>query len=453
MKGKSLLLIAAFLVLLPWAAFASGPSVFEMGSKASAQAGAFAARADDSTAIFYNPAGIAFLDGQEFSFNMTYLKVDGQYRSPTLGTHDDRAENFFVPSAFYSARISDRLAFGFGMTPHYNLTTDWADNFPGRFASRHAELITITVRPVLAIRLDDHNAIALGIDYHDASINLTRALDTTLFSTNAANGFINPYAVVTSEGTIDTHLRDQALGWNIAYLGKWDAWSFGLTYKSKAGFDFEGHSSFETSPRIGPHAQAFAGTDVNLELDAVPSGAMMGIGWQQDPWTVEFDVQWTEWSRWDRAWARFDRHTGSTVMVPVSPTMIVPVEAPVVEDEQFIFDWDDTFCYRLGFGYRLSDTYELRWGILFDEAPVPDRTSSPVLPDQDRWSIQFGTGYESGNLGIDWYIMYLDSKTGHISGDNLYRYNDNGLYAYPMTPDGRYEFTTWLAGFQLKYKF
>ncbi|HWS72559.1 MAG TPA: transporter, partial [Thermoanaerobaculia bacterium] len=40
-------------------AFGSGFSIFEQGAKATAMGGAFAATADDPSAIFYNIAGIA----------------------------------------------------------------------------------------------------------------------------------------------------------------------------------------------------------------------------------------------------------------------------------------------------------------------------------------------------------------------------------------------------------
>lgn len=450
MRNRICLVVVFSLLAIP--ALASGPSLFEMGSKASAEAGAFVARADDPTAVFYNPAGLAF-QGNALSFNLTYLNVDGEYNSPTQGTWKDQAENFFVPSAFIHYRISDKVSFGFAVMPHYNLATEWPNDFPGRFVSRRAELLTFTYRPVLTFKLNEHNAIAVGLDYHDSHLTLKRHVDTTLFSTDAGNGFVNPYNIIPSESQIRTSLRDQALGWNVAYMGRWDKWSFGVTYQSPTSFHYEGRTSFTTSSLLGGHAAAFAPTDTSLDLDAIPAYAAAGLAWSGDPLQVEFDVTWTRWSQWDTTWGRFADHTTTTVRVPVPGVGIIPVPVGVVEDERFIFEWDDTFSYRLGFSYALNEHHELRWGILYDEAPVPDRTSSPVLPDQDRWSVQFGTGYKKDNWGIDWYIMYLDAKTGHITQDNIYRYNDNGLYTYPMTADGSYSFTTWLAGIQFNYKF
>ena len=450
-KLKALFVLAVALVSV--SALASGPSVYEMGSKASAQAGAFVARAEDATVVYYNPAGLAFLESSELDFNMTYLNVDGKYSSPTMGSHKDNAKNFFIPSAFFATKFNDRVSFGFAVLPHYNLSTDWSDNFPGRFVSRHAKLVTYTYRPAITFKLNDHNALSIGLDYHDSLLNLTRCVDTTIFSTDAGNGFVNPYNIIYSEGSIDTHLRDQALGWNIAYMGKWDPWSFGITYQSKASFNYDGHTSFETSPLIGAHKYAFAGTRTRAELDAVPATAMIGIAYNGKPLKVEFDVDWTQWSQWDSTWARFQDHTSSTIRVPVPGVGLIPVAVPVVEDEMLYFDWGNTMTYRLGFAYEISPKVELRWGVLYDEAPVPNKTMSPVLPDQDRWSLQFGTGYKGEKLGIDWYIMYLQSKEGDITSNNIYRYNDNGLYSYPMTPDGSYKFKTWLAGIQVNYKF
>src|SRR5438094_7829339 len=53
------LLVVVAALLTSGAAFGSGFSIFEQGAKATAMCGAFAATADDPSAIFYNVAGIA----------------------------------------------------------------------------------------------------------------------------------------------------------------------------------------------------------------------------------------------------------------------------------------------------------------------------------------------------------------------------------------------------------
>ena len=46
-------------------AFASGFNIYEAGTRATALGGAFTAWADDGSALFYNAAGLSFLEGQE----------------------------------------------------------------------------------------------------------------------------------------------------------------------------------------------------------------------------------------------------------------------------------------------------------------------------------------------------------------------------------------------------
>lgn len=450
MKKWSWVILSAVMIAVP--AVASGPSLFEMGSKASAQAGAFVARADDPTAVFYNPAGLVFQDNG-LSFNLTYLNVNGKYNSPTMGHFKDQAENFFVPAPFVNWRINDRWALGFGIMPHYNLATEWEADFPGRFVSRHAKLLTFTYRPVVAFKINEHNSVSFGVDFHDSKLELRRNIDTTIFSTDAVNGFINPYNIVPSEGTISTKLRDQSWGFNLGYMYKRDPWSFGFTYQSKATMDYTGRSTFVNSALIGSHAAAFQNMDTSLRFKAVPDLYAIGFAYTGKGLQWEFDVNYTRWSQWDQPTGHFANQTNTTIHVPVPGVGIVPVSVPVVQDEQFQFRWKNTYTFRLGFAYPLNEKHELRWGILWDQAPVPYQTSSPVLPDQGRWSVQFGHGYKAKQWGLDWYVMYLDSMKGNVHPSNIYRYNNNGLYSYPMMPDGYYKFQTILAGIQFNYKF
>jgi long-chain fatty acid transport protein len=454
------LFAAVLLLILTTMTWASGTLIYEQSSKASAQANAMVARANDSTAVFYNPAGLAFTKGMDFQFNLTYINADVKYESPTLGTHKDNAKNFFLPAIYFSMPVNDRIVLGVMSSAPFNLATDWSDNFPGRFASRHAKIVTMDLRPVISFKLDDHNAIAVGLDYYDSTLNLIRNVNSSALSTA-----INPHQLPSppfppgipfyqaSEVSLDAHLRDQALGWNVSYMYNAKPWSFGLFYRSKAKLDYTGHASFEVDPHLAPVSGLFPGQGLDVSIESVPAVGTIGFAYSGSPLEVEFDYQWTQWSTWGRSMAHFEQPTSFH-------------GSHIVADEEFIFDWKNTSTYRLGFSYKLSDNYDIRWGVLYDEAPVPDQTLSPTLPDKDRWSIQFGTGYHKGNWNVDWYAMYLKFKEANITSSNIYRYGETGLplvvvpvygqlypLSYPITPDGSYKGTAWLFGLQFGYKF
>jgi len=458
---RTLVVFLLLALAVPAAVFASGTLIYEQGSKASAQAGAFAARADDASALFYNPAGTAFFGkGFHFAFNMTYIGPDVKYESPTLGTYKNSAQNFFLPAMYLTYGINDKVTVGFSVNAPFNLATDWGETFPGRFVSRHSEITSMDYHPTIAWKINDNHALAFGLDYYHSKVNLTRKQDLSAVATlyNGMTGvyfpFPAPYNTIPlyeySEGMVDTLVSDSSLGWDVSYKFQKNPWSFGLTYKSAVKFGYKGHTYFGVNgDYIGqPFVPMFPGQETSLDLKSIPAVAVAGLAYSGEKFTCEFDLQYTQWSSWGRPTAYFS-----------NPTLTVPAS------EGFIFDWESGYCYRLGMGYKISDKIELRWGILYDESPVPDRTRSSVLPDENRWSVQFGMGYTHEKWGFDWYLMYLKFDDAKVSADNIYRYNENGLpyldlgtgdlyhSTYPMIPDGKYVGTSVLAGFQVNYKF
>src|SRR3954464_15441638 len=87
-------------------AFGSGFSIFEQGAKATAMAGAFAATADDPSAIFYNVAGIAQLRRPEVLFGGTIINFANQFAGDpndpfaSGSTGHYRNHTFIPPNAY-----------------------------------------------------------------------------------------------------------------------------------------------------------------------------------------------------------------------------------------------------------------------------------------------------------------------------------------------------------------
>jgi len=75
-RAGAILAVLALGLALPGAASASGYSIYEQGAKAMANAGAFTARADDPSALFFNPAGIVQLKGKRFNFGTNAIFPD-----------------------------------------------------------------------------------------------------------------------------------------------------------------------------------------------------------------------------------------------------------------------------------------------------------------------------------------------------------------------------------------
>ena len=76
MSKRGLLLAAACVALVAAGpALASGFSIYEQSAKASGQAGAWVARADDAAANWYNPAALTRMDGMQIQFGINLITV------------------------------------------------------------------------------------------------------------------------------------------------------------------------------------------------------------------------------------------------------------------------------------------------------------------------------------------------------------------------------------------
>src|SRR5882672_12859099 len=127
------------------AVFASGYSIYEQGARAMANAGAFAARADDPSAMFFNPAGIVQLKGQRFNFGTTAIFLTGSsFDSDLSGNSFDQVDNVAWPSnLYYTQTVGDRYAWGVALTSPFGLKTEWPGNFDGRDISRESNLAVV----------------------------------------------------------------------------------------------------------------------------------------------------------------------------------------------------------------------------------------------------------------------------------------------------------------------
>lgn len=388
-----ILCILVFLAL-PLEVFGSGYQVPEQSAKASGQAGAWLARADDAAANWYNPAALVWLEGKELQFGANFLFVGDMdldqterfipasigglpvlYDEPVPATYS-LANSIETPiHLYYRQRVGERLAWGVGINTPFGLVSEWRDK-PVTFSAAKSELLTIMINPNVAFRLDDHWSVALGLDYVRADL---KSFSADLFVLAPVITPAGPAVALVEVGRRDLTGDGDDLSWNAALLRRGDPWSFGLTYRHELVPTLEG--DLVVSGGFLPSAAARG--DLNL-----PAKAAAGIAWDRgDLWSWELDVEWTQWSIFER--------------------LEVSLDSVFLPGLTLRHDWSDTLTYRLGFARRWRGSHEWRAGVLWDEGPGPPDTLRPAIPDTDRSALTFGYGLERARWSVDAYYMAL----------------------------------------------
>ena len=160
-KLTILLLVAALPVGM---AFAAGFSIGEFGGRAAAMGNAVTAQAYDATTLFYNPAGLGFLEGTQFYGNVTVIDPSAKFvgADPFFdNTVYDAKEQIFPPIGLYAThRFNEKWAAGISLTTPFGLGLAWEDDFPGTPISKDAKLQTFYLTPLAAYQINPDLSIA-----------------------------------------------------------------------------------------------------------------------------------------------------------------------------------------------------------------------------------------------------------------------------------------------------
>jgi long-chain fatty acid transport protein len=400
------------MLMLPAVVFASGFAVNEHGAKAAGMGGAFVAQADDPSAAYFNPAGVIQLEGMQVSLGVTPITPDATFESNgTSGISGTRAgqttsledDTVWVPNAHLTYKYNDRLAFSVSQFSNFGLRTDWPDNWEGRYivGGTLADLKTVSINPSVAFKPTERISLAFGA--------VGQYLDVEL--KNKTWVYV-PDIGLNDDVSTKFDATNLAWGYNLGLL-VWLPYDFkfGASYRSQIQQSIKGHLDFARQYFLplapGVNWPLLQSTDFTLSL-TTPDIAYIGMSWDWGPLTLEFDGQWTNWSKYNELKADFFDAFGD----PTNPT--TGLEIPK--------DWDDAWAYRIGAQYKVTDWLDLRAGFIRDDSPIPSDTLDPLIPSGDRLLYSAGFGVHYDQLTFDFAYIYLDDenrKYNNESGDRI----------------------------------
>lgn len=396
MKQHTLLLPLCLLVTIPCQA--GGLYLYETGTDDLGLASAgMAARAQDATVQFMNPAGLSHLKGRHLTVAGQLLYGDAPYDldDPTQEDVDTVIGWFPAASFYYSQQIDDRWSLGFATYGNFGLGLDFGD-WAGKQLVKEATLIALTLQPSVAYRVDEHWSLgaALGINYG-------------LFSLKRD----------TPQGGSKLDDSDWALNAKLGLLYEFDQGTrVGLGYSSPVKYHFD----INTQTTI--NRPSLPAITVDLPLSGLVNSPqqLMVSGYHQlaPDWAIMANLGWQDWSDYNNNQvAVFNQANASKNL------------------------YQDTYHLALGLQHNLSPQLTLNGGLAFDSSAYRDQdNTSLMLPSGN--TLRVGTGFKyalngQDAIGAGFEYARIDSarvQEDHLSG----RYDSPSLYFFSANYSKRF---------------
>jgi long-chain fatty acid transport protein len=392
--------------------FAAGFQIAAHGARASGMGLAFAALANDPSAIYYNPAGLGWQKHFSGLVGGSLLtKVEGEFEGanpfPGVGADGDQHKTTFVlPTLYGVVPLTETVNFGIGAFSPYGLGFRWddAETFSGRFIAQNAVIQSSDINPVISWQLAPSFALAVGADYRSSKVMLER-------NRAAVNPFTQSVVDVAHIKLNSELLENSGWGWNAGILFKpVPMISIGAAYRSAIEIDFEGEAKFIQRLTGNAAFDALVASQLpqgNQDVDTTiefPSTVNLGLAVNfAEGWTLSLQGDWTEWSTFEN--------------------LIVDFENPTIPDLVRNTNWEDVWAYRAGLE-KTWGNFAVRAGYYFDETPQPIEDVGPVLADADRNAYTIGFGYNTERWGVDISDIYIDfdetDTTGTANADQFF---------------------------------
>lgn len=395
-------------LLLP-AATAVGFRLPNQDPEGIARGNAFAATADNPSAIYYNPAGITQIEGQQVRVGLYMISTGVRHTSPTGVRSEPESDFQPVPQLYYVNSPADSpLSFGLGVYAPFGLAIDWGNNTPFRSRGEEGKLLVLTVNPVVAWQIHPTLSLAIGpqINYSDAELKQGLFVPGDQFQFKG-DGF---------SVSFNAGLRWQPL----------EQLAFGLTYRYLSTVKYEGTS--QTTPTTLPPglpgflAPAYFGSTPTSGTIRFPQSVTLGASYRPTPdWNLEVNADWTDWDNLNQL---------AFQGLPLPP---------------IVLNYQSSWMYNFGITRQLPRNYFISTGYIWSENSSPDAGFHPLIPDSDLHLGSLGFGHHGERW--DWAVAY---HFGYNPGRTV---TGSALSATGQTADGKYEILNHAFNVAASYKF
>nr|WP_200978294.1 outer membrane protein transport protein [Pseudomonas cichorii] len=359
-----------------------------------------ASAAEDASTVYGNPAGMARLEGQQITAGAVFIDAStdiSHVSGRSSGSNDgDMVPFSSVPFGFYTWKLDEHWAFGFGAYAPFGLSTDYENGFQGRMFASKSDIKVVTLQPTVSYAFNDRLSIGFGPTLNRIAGSLES--DITL-------------SPALADTAVKVKGEDTALGFNAGVLfNATDTTRVGLTYHSRVDYKLDCHTQVATGAGTPSLLLASNRYDCTLKVTTPESYDFSVTQELSDAWKLYASATWTGWSSLQDLSLRNQ---------PISAAQGGSLASALTGSIQEGLNWHDTWAYAIGTDYRLNPQWVLRTGLMFDQSPTSNTNRSPRTPTGDRRIFSMGVGYDvTPQLTIDLAYSYLREESVDVSRAN-----------------------------------
>ena len=433
----ALSVVSALSLIAADRAHGAGFALYEQGVSGlgNAYAGA-AAVAEDSTTVWWNPAGMSRLPkGKHVAIAGAAIMPSWKFENngsavatgtnPALnGSGGDAGDTAYVPSAFFAMDFGDRWNFGVGISVPFGLKTEYDANWIGRFQGIKSEVQTVNINPAVSYKVSDALSVGFGINYQQGKIDILTGVNL---------GFLPGLAGREAQNQVN--LDGDAWGFNVgALFNVGPATRAGIHYRSSLDYKLDGNAEFFGVPAPAAVNPALQNGNIKFDLKTPDNLAVSVAHRMNDKLELLGDVTWWHWSK-------------------IKSIPVVRTDGPLAGStlSSLNFNFDDSYRLSIGANYKLSQPWTLKVGLAYDQTPVPNAESRTVrLPDSDRYWFSGGAKYQMSKAGVlDIGYTYIHASDADINN----RQNNPAALQFNGNVVGTYTAHVHVLGVQYQHSF
>ena len=360
-----------------------------------------AAQADDASTAFYNPAGLIRLKQKQATINLSSIAISSEFSgdsttlvgAPVNGEKASSDTFDLLPAIYFSVPMSEDLVFGAYLNAPYATGADFGNNSTARYFATESKITGIDFGTALAFKATDNLSFGISMIMQYISATVAQAINTSAACKGAElAGQLGPFTCPAlgindselGQTTYDSHFEmegdDLNIGFTAGMLYQFSPESrIGLHYKNRISHELQGTATVD----VPANAQTFGNlagltttkADGTATLET-PSQANLSFYQGLGQFSIQADIQWTDWSSFQELAVESDNEVVQSVATPQ------------------VYDWVESYRYSIGGSYQLNPSLKLRTGFALDQSPIKDANTKIDFAFDDYKALSFGLTYD-----------------------------------------------------------